>query len=73
MSAGYQKPSDLFLAYSFKTVFGKGLFLHLYSTGKSAGHLIATVIESAGACLEKKEKGKCHSLCTYNSGFPCFV
>lgn len=74
MSAGYQNPSDLFLDYSFKTVFGKGLFLHLYLTGKSAGHLIATVIESAGACLEKKkEKGKCHSLCTYNSGFPCFV
>lgn len=58
MSAGYQKLSDLFLDYSFKTVFGKGLFLHLYLTGKSAGHLIATVIESAGACLEKKRKRK---------------
>lgn len=51
MSAGYQKPSDLFLDYSFKIMFGKGLFLHLYLTEKSAGHLIATSIESAGACL----------------------
>lgn len=37
-------------------MFGKGLFLHLYLTEKSAGHLIATVIESEGACLEKKKK-----------------
>lgn len=51
MSAGYQKRSDLFLDYSFKIMFGKRLFLHLYLTGKSVGHSIATAIESAGACL----------------------
>lgn len=73
MSAGYQKPSDLFLHYSFKFMFGKGLFLHLYLTGTSAGHLIATAIVSAGACWWKKVKIKHHSSCTCNSGFPCFV
>lgn len=51
MSAGYQNPSDLFLDYSFKIMFGKGLFWHLYLTGKSAGNLIATATESVGAYL----------------------
>lgn len=43
MPTGYHPHSGLFLDCSIEIMFEKGLFLHLYLTGKLVGHLIATV------------------------------